>query len=249
MSRRWPWATTACGCCRRAPQPDLVRIDPATNEVAESFPAPSGGHGRAGRRRDRSGSRRARTSQLVRVDPATGEEQAVIDVAPEQHLPGGRRGRGLDHGLGRHGRGQSTSTRPRTRWWPPSRSERAARAVATSPSAVATSGPGSRTVLDRPDRPRHRHRCRPLRPAERQRERGGRRGRRLGVRLHDVSHGLAPAARLTPTRPGCCVNACRSVCGLGTRCACGPALANRRCTRARTPRIGCLGDRVDSRAT
>lgn len=62
-------------------QPDLVRVDPATNLVAETFPAPSGATAvRAG-----GGSlwiTRAAAGQLVRVDPATGEELAVIDVAP-----------------------------------------------------------------------------------------------------------------------------------------------------------------------
>jgi streptogramin lyase len=63
-------------------QPGLVRIDPATNEVAETLPAPSGATAvRAG-----DGSlwvTRARAGQLLRVDPATGEELAEIDVAPE----------------------------------------------------------------------------------------------------------------------------------------------------------------------
>lgn len=63
-------------------QPDLVRIDPATNEVADTFPAPSGATAvRAG-----DGSlwiTRAHAGQLLRVDPATGEELAEIDVAPE----------------------------------------------------------------------------------------------------------------------------------------------------------------------
>ena len=63
-------------------QPDLVRIDPATNEVADVFPAPSGAAAvRAG-----DGSlwiSRAHAGQLLRVDPATGEELAAIDVAPE----------------------------------------------------------------------------------------------------------------------------------------------------------------------
>ena len=63
-------------------QPDLVRIDPATNEVADTFPAPSEATAvRAG-----DGSlwiTRASTGQLLRVDPATGEELAEIDVAPE----------------------------------------------------------------------------------------------------------------------------------------------------------------------
>ena len=62
-------------------QPDLVRIDPATNEVADTFPAPSGATAvRAG-----DGSlwiTRADAGQLLRVDPATGEELAEIDVAP-----------------------------------------------------------------------------------------------------------------------------------------------------------------------
>ena len=63
-------------------QPDLVRIDPTTNEVADTFPAPSGATAvRAG-----DGSlwiTRAHAGQLLRVDPATGEELAEIDVAPE----------------------------------------------------------------------------------------------------------------------------------------------------------------------
>jgi virginiamycin B lyase len=63
-------------------QPDLVRIDPATNEVAETFPAPTGATAvRAG-----GGSlwiTRAQAGQLLRVDPATGEELAEIDVSPE----------------------------------------------------------------------------------------------------------------------------------------------------------------------
>lgn len=63
------------------PHPDLVRIDPATNEVADVFPAPSGASAvRAG-----DGSlwiTRAQDGQLLRVDPATGEELAQIDVAP-----------------------------------------------------------------------------------------------------------------------------------------------------------------------
>jgi virginiamycin B lyase len=63
-------------------QPDLVRIDPATNEVADNFPAPHGATAvRAG-----DGSlwiTRAGTGQLLRVDPATGEELAEIDIAPE----------------------------------------------------------------------------------------------------------------------------------------------------------------------
>ena len=58
-----------------------MRIDPATNEVADTFPAPSGATAvRAG-----DGSlwiTRAGTGQLIRVDPATGEELAEIDVAP-----------------------------------------------------------------------------------------------------------------------------------------------------------------------
>lgn len=61
-------------------QPDLVRIDPATNEVADTFPAPSGATAlRAG-----DGSlwiTRAHAGQLLRVDPATGEELVEIDVA------------------------------------------------------------------------------------------------------------------------------------------------------------------------
>jgi virginiamycin B lyase len=60
----------------------LVRIDPATNEVADTFPAPTGATAvRAG-----DGSlwiTRSSTGQLLRVDPATGEELAEIDVAPE----------------------------------------------------------------------------------------------------------------------------------------------------------------------
>ena len=63
-------------------QPDLVRIDPATNQVADTFPAPSLATAvRAG-----DGSlwiTRARTGQLLRVDPATGEELAEIEVALE----------------------------------------------------------------------------------------------------------------------------------------------------------------------
>jgi virginiamycin B lyase len=63
-------------------QPDLVRIDPATNEVADTFPAPSEATAvRAG-----GGSlwiTRASRGQLLRVDPATGAELAEIDVAPE----------------------------------------------------------------------------------------------------------------------------------------------------------------------
>lgn len=63
-------------------QTDLVRIDPGTNEVADTFPAPSGATAvRAG-----DGSlwiTRADAGQLLRVDPATGEELAEIDVAPE----------------------------------------------------------------------------------------------------------------------------------------------------------------------
>jgi streptogramin lyase len=62
--------------------PDLVRIDPATNEVVETVPAPSGATAvRAG-----DGSlwiTRALAGQLLRVDPATGGELAQIDVAPE----------------------------------------------------------------------------------------------------------------------------------------------------------------------
>lgn len=62
-------------------QSDLVRIDPATNEVADTRPAPSGATAvRAG-----DGSlwiTRAHAGQLLRVDPATGEELAEIDVAP-----------------------------------------------------------------------------------------------------------------------------------------------------------------------
>jgi virginiamycin B lyase len=65
--------------------PDLVRIDPATNEVAATFPAPSGATAvRAG-----DGSlwiTRADTGQLLRVDPATGEELAEIDIAPESNF-------------------------------------------------------------------------------------------------------------------------------------------------------------------
>jgi virginiamycin B lyase len=63
-------------------QPDLMRIDPATNEVANTFPAPDGATAmRAG-----DGSlwiTRASTGQLLRVDPATGQELAEIDIAPE----------------------------------------------------------------------------------------------------------------------------------------------------------------------
>ena len=66
---------------RTYPLPDLVHIDPATNEVAETFPAPSEATAvRAG-----EGSlwvSRAGTGQLIRVDPTTGEELAEIDVAP-----------------------------------------------------------------------------------------------------------------------------------------------------------------------
>ena len=61
---------------------DLVRIDPTTNAVADTFPAPRGATAvRAG-----DGSlwvTRAYAGQLLRVDPATGEELAEIDVAPE----------------------------------------------------------------------------------------------------------------------------------------------------------------------
>jgi virginiamycin B lyase len=61
-------------------QPDLVRIDPATNTVADRFEAPNGATAvRAG-----NGSlwiTRAHAGQLLRVDPATGEEIAEIDVA------------------------------------------------------------------------------------------------------------------------------------------------------------------------
>lgn len=61
--------------------PDLLRIDPATNQVAETVPAPSEATAvRAG-----EGSlwvTRARTGQLIRVDPASGDELAEIDVAP-----------------------------------------------------------------------------------------------------------------------------------------------------------------------
>ncbi len=63
-------------------QPDLVRIDPATNEVANTFPAPHGATAmRAG-----DGSlwiTRASTGQLLRVDPATGQELAEIAIAPK----------------------------------------------------------------------------------------------------------------------------------------------------------------------
>jgi virginiamycin B lyase len=62
-------------------QPELVRIDPTTNAVADTLSAPSGATAvRAG-----DGSlwiTRAGTGQLIRVDPGTGEELAVIDVAP-----------------------------------------------------------------------------------------------------------------------------------------------------------------------
>ena len=62
-------------------QPELVRIDPTTNAVADTLSAPSGATAvRAG-----DGSlwiTRADTGQLIRVDPGTGEELAVIDVAP-----------------------------------------------------------------------------------------------------------------------------------------------------------------------
>lgn len=62
--------------------PELVRIDPATNEVADTFPAPSGATAvRAG-----AGSlwiTRAHAGQLLRVDPATGELLAEIDAAPD----------------------------------------------------------------------------------------------------------------------------------------------------------------------
>ena len=75
-------------------QPDLVRIDPATNEVTETFPAPSEATAvRAG-----DGSlwiTRASTGQLLRVDPATGQELAEIDVAPRaSSSPSGRAGCG-----------------------------------------------------------------------------------------------------------------------------------------------------------
>ena len=60
--------------------PDLLRIDPATNAVADSLPAPSEATAvRAG-----EGSlwvTRPRTGQLIRVDPVTGDELAEIDVA------------------------------------------------------------------------------------------------------------------------------------------------------------------------
>lgn len=63
-------------------QRTLVRIDPATNEVADSFPAPGGTTAvRAG-----AGSlwiTRADAGQLLRVDPATGEVLAEIDAAPD----------------------------------------------------------------------------------------------------------------------------------------------------------------------
>lgn len=62
-------------------QPDLLRIDPAADRVAETFPAPAEATAvRAG-----EGSlwvTRARTGQLIRVDPDTGEELAEIDIAP-----------------------------------------------------------------------------------------------------------------------------------------------------------------------
>ena len=61
--------------------PELVRIDPATNDVADVLPAPGGATAvRAG-----DGSlwiTRAQAGQLLRVDPATGEELAEIDVSP-----------------------------------------------------------------------------------------------------------------------------------------------------------------------
>jgi hypothetical protein len=64
------------------PQPDLVRIDPATNGVGDAFPAPNGATAvRAG-----YGSlwiTRAANGQLLRVDESTGEQLAEIDVAPE----------------------------------------------------------------------------------------------------------------------------------------------------------------------
>jgi virginiamycin B lyase len=62
-------------------QPNLVRIDPATNEVAESFPAPGGATAvRAGD--DSLWITRADAGQLLRVDPATGDVLAEIDAAP-----------------------------------------------------------------------------------------------------------------------------------------------------------------------
>jgi virginiamycin B lyase len=62
-------------------QPDLVRIDPATNRVAETFEGPDevvnlrAGEGALW-------ATRPRTGELVRIDPATGEEEATIEVAP-----------------------------------------------------------------------------------------------------------------------------------------------------------------------
>jgi streptogramin lyase len=62
--------------------PNLVRIDAATNQVADTFPAPGGASAvRAG-----DGSlwiTRAHANQLLRVDPATGAVLADVDVAPE----------------------------------------------------------------------------------------------------------------------------------------------------------------------
>jgi streptogramin lyase len=62
-------------------QPDLVRIDPATNKVADVFKAPNGATAvRAG-----NGSlwiTRAQAGQLLRLDPATGDELAQIEVGP-----------------------------------------------------------------------------------------------------------------------------------------------------------------------
>jgi len=61
-------------------EPDLLRIDPATNAVVDTIPAPA----EAAAVRAGEGSlwvTRPRTGQLIRVDPATGEEQAEIDVA------------------------------------------------------------------------------------------------------------------------------------------------------------------------
>jgi virginiamycin B lyase len=66
-------------------QPDLVRIDPATNAVANTFPAPHGATAvRAG-----DGSlwiTRASSGQLLRVDPGTGQELAQIDVSPKSNF-------------------------------------------------------------------------------------------------------------------------------------------------------------------
>jgi virginiamycin B lyase len=75
VGERGVWVLTA------GTEPALVRIDPATNEVAETFPAPS----EASAVRYGEGSlwvTRARAGQLLRVDPATGEALSEIEVAP-----------------------------------------------------------------------------------------------------------------------------------------------------------------------